>query len=244
VLGHSLFSKSCVAVVVVALNDIRNPYKLFDHIISICSKMDAVWSIGFFIGTFGLAVGTAYGICAVFGKPFFNPNDTVEIYQKKAATMAVSSGIAIVEGLLLSIYVFHKYITNDVHTWTQSFIQIAAYVVLVETVYYAYHRLVHLRWFYRNFHSTHHTIIDVHPFDTFYFDLVDVSALVFALALPIVFLQMNWTEHFITIYVYITSGLVSHSSVLYDHHVKHHRFLNCNYCLFLPIMDVLFDTYR
>jgi sterol desaturase/sphingolipid hydroxylase (fatty acid hydroxylase superfamily) len=74
--------------------------------------------------------------------------------------------------------------------------------------------------------------------------LVDVSALVFALALPIVFLQMNWAEHFITIYLYITSGLVSHSSVLYDHHVKHHRFLNCNYCLFLPIMDVLFNTYR
>jgi len=203
-----------------------------------------IWSILFFGGTFGLATATAYGLCLIHGKPFFNPKDTVEIYEKKLKTIGYVSGVAITQGILLSIYLLHKHINNVVHSWSESVVQMEMYCILVEALYYGYHRLVHCRQLYKKIHSKHHTIVDVYPFDSFYFDILDISALVLSLGLPITVLQMNWIEHFLTMYVYIVSGFLSHSDLYYDHHVKHHLYLNCNYCMFLPIFDIAFGTYR
>jgi sterol desaturase/sphingolipid hydroxylase (fatty acid hydroxylase superfamily) len=129
------------------------------------------------------------------------------------------------------------------HTWIESYNTMILYCLFIEANYYVYHRFIH-KYYYGNIHKKHHENIHVYPFDTFHLTQIDDMALVLSLGLPLAFIKISMVEHFLILYIYITTSYLSHSELFWHHHSIHHRFLYSNFCILVPIFDILFGTYK
>jgi sterol desaturase/sphingolipid hydroxylase (fatty acid hydroxylase superfamily) len=203
---------------------------------------DMLISSAVIVSVFGAGTATAYVLCKQQNTSFFNPKrENERDYYLYIAAVAL---FTLTQSIWLTTNVFHPSIENETHTSLVTIANIVNYCIWVEGFYYAYHRFAHTKSAYKWLHSTHHTNVVVYPADTFYFSLLDVTALSVILGAPTLFLRVNWFEHIVVLYVYITSGYLSHSDHFYKHHDLHHRLMNCNYCLFLPIFDMALNTYK
>jgi len=196
-------------------------------------------------GVFGFSTFTAYIICNIYNQPFINPkysNDLITTRIKDACSTIV---VVLTKSCITTSFLIYKIQSVKNHTLFQTGMTICTYSLFIELFYYAYHRGVHSYPFvYKLVHKKHHANHDVYPFDTFYLTTYDSIGLLISLGLPLTFLSVSYFELSTVIYIYITSSYLSHSKLFYDHHHIHHSLLEYNYCILVPIFDILFKTYR
>jgi sterol desaturase/sphingolipid hydroxylase (fatty acid hydroxylase superfamily) len=205
--------------------------------------MSLFFSIYIIIGTFTISTISAILICYLNNYSFINPNLTDE-----EQIIQLNDYIRHIPLLLVKSTGFMYIISNNIipygqHTWIESSVSITSYCLLIEAIYYTYHRFIH-KYYYVTIHKKHHVNIIVYPMDTFYLTDVDEIATIISIGLPIIFIKVSAIEHALILYIYITSSYLSHSNIYWDHHNIHHKLIRYNYCILIPIFDIIFGTYK
>jgi len=195
-------------------------------------------------GVLFMSTFTSYFICKFYNYPFINPEYTVEKIYNRSKTMVTNIFIISTETVFLTTNILYPRLDERTHSLIHSSVNILLYVFYVELFYYTYHRWIHKNSLYKYVHADHHLSLDVYPFDTFYINLYDYQFLIVSLALPIMIVKLNMFEHILTLYYYLTYSYLTHSKILSDHHYIHHKRFVYNFCLSIPIFDILFGTYH
>jgi sterol desaturase/sphingolipid hydroxylase (fatty acid hydroxylase superfamily) len=193
---------------------------------------------------FSSLITTLY-ICKLNNKTFFN----TDIYSKIYLENKIIDSFKLVREIIF-YYVFIHSILSKYYLHEENlplFIRITQnfyYILLLEFYAYIYHRLSHeIKYIYKNSHYIHHKNIDVYPVDFLEFDKIDNIAQTLYVNLPLYFVPMNIYDYAIIYYIYATCAFLIHSDILTNHHKIHHLKFKYNYCLLLPIFDILFGTY-
>ena len=151
--------------------------------------------------------------------------------------------LLIFQSTVLMYIVSDNIIPYKQHTWFESLYSLSLYFILIEALYYIYHRFIH-KYYYVKVHKKHHSNVIVYPFDTFFLTDLDDLASIISIGTPIVFINISVYEQIIILYIYITSSYLSHSELYWSHHSIHHKLLKYNYCILFPIFDIIFGTYQ
>lgn len=205
--------------------------------------MNILFSFGVIVTTFSFSTITAFVICYVNNCPFINPTFTNEERITRFNEYISNVPLLIFQSTSLMYIVSDNIIPYGKHSWIETLYSICLYCLLIEAIYYAYHRFIH-KYYYTNVHKKHHTNIIVYPFDTFFLTELDDLASIVSIGIPIIFINISVCEQIIILYIYITSSYLSHSELYWSHHSIHHKLLNYNYCILFPIFDIIFGTYR
>ena len=96
---------------------------------------------------------------------------------------------------------------------------------------------------YKYSHKQHHQNVNVYPIDFLEFDYVDNVAQTLYINLPLYFVPMNHIDYSVIYYVYATGAFLIHSNIITNDHIIHHRMYKYNFCLLIPIFDIIFGTY-
>jgi sterol desaturase/sphingolipid hydroxylase (fatty acid hydroxylase superfamily) len=137
------------------------------------------------------------------------------------------------------------------------------HALIVEPIYYAFHRLLHWQWFYKNFHQYHHKSIATEPTTGVSFEIYErlsYTAL-FAVAPLIADYQgyqsyLGFALYYVWFDVMNEGGHINFEPlpgwwlaspfkyVFYSptFHSVHHTKFKKNYSLFMPYTDILFGT--
>jgi sterol desaturase/sphingolipid hydroxylase (fatty acid hydroxylase superfamily) len=198
-----------------------------------------LWVLGIFFS----ATLSAMGIFKIYNQPFVNPSLTKEQIGTRVMDIGKTLAIILSQAIVVTAFLWNDLLPMSAHSLPHSFVTIIVFGILIEFFYYIYHRIVH-KHFYLEIHQQHHLNTDVYPLDTFDFTLFDSMGLVISIGLPLLLLEVTMLEQFIILFIYIVSSYLSHSRLFYDHHYKHHSLRKCNYCIFFPIFDILFGTYK
>jgi len=202
-----------------------------------------VYSTCLVFGIFISSTLTAYTICILCKQPFANPSLTNQQVWERIVDISKTLMIILSQAVIATAFLWHKILPMSAHNCIRTITTILLFSILIEFFYYIYHRIIH-KFFFEQIHKQHHLNQDVYPLDTFDFTLFDSLGLVISIGLPLLILEVTILEQFVVLYIYIISSYLSHSRLLYDHHHKHHYLGHCNYCIFLPIFDILFGTYK
>ena len=196
--------------------------------------------IDLFMGSFS----TFLLMCYITKTHLWNREHSSEKINHKIRVFFSNSVLGFTEAVLITDTLLTFRMVQFVsHTWIQSGVNMSLYIVLVEGMNYAYHRLMHTPYFFKRIHYKHHEDRSVYPIDTFYMTFLDVSLNVLVLAIPVLFLRMNVMEYSMMTYFYVTGEFLAHSNILTNHHLIHHWKVKGNYCILFPIFDVIFGTY-
>ena len=205
--------------------------------------MNVLISFGVILGTFSISTITSFLICYANNFPFINPTFSNEERMTRINEYIRNVPLLIFQSTGFMYIVSDNIIPYGQHTWFESFYSMGLYCVLIEAIYYTYHRIIH-KYCYTTVHKKHHTNIIVYPFDTFFLTGLDDLASIVSIGLPIIFINISIYEQIIILYIYITLSYLSHSELYWSHHSIHHKLLNYNYCILFPIFDIIFGTYR
>jgi len=186
---------------------------------------------------------SAYAFCIFNNVPFNNPNDKNNYH--KLNIIVFNGGFSLVE----SVYLTNYFLSNDIVVYqtnnvVKTFSNVFLYSVCVEFIYYVLHRLYHTKYLYKIIHKKHHEKFDVYPLDAFYFSFLDLQSLFVSLGVPFYLFRMSFYEYFFVLYVYLTFAYISHSKVLYEHHIIHHKYMKYNFCILIPYFDFILQTYK
>ena len=205
--------------------------------------MNILISFGVIVTTFSISTITSFVICYVNNYPFINPTFTNEERITRINEYIRNVPLLIFQSTTLMYIVSDNIIPSGQHSWFESMYSICLYCLVIEAIYYIYHRIIH-KYYYTNVHKKHHTNVIVYPFDTFYLTSLDDLASIISIGMPIIFINISVYEQIIILYIYITTSYLSHSELYWSHHSIHHKLLNYNYCILFPIFDIIFGTYR
>jgi sterol desaturase/sphingolipid hydroxylase (fatty acid hydroxylase superfamily) len=203
--------------------------------------MYVIYSFFIISSTIIASTATAFTIFKIYKYPFFHPT---EDNNKTVNYVIQNTPLLLLESTLIGAYLLKNSISYEIHSIFHSASNFVLYSLGIDFYYYMYHRIAHSRYMYPFIHKKHHEKVDVYPVDTFYIDPIDSAFLILSMGAPVLFLDLNIYEYIFVLYLYITSGYFSHSTLLYNHHDLHHRLFFCNYSFFIPVMDVLLGTYR
>ena len=195
------------------------------------------------LSTFSISTITSFLFCYVNKYPFINPNFSNEEKMDRINEYIRNVPLLIFQSTGLMYIISDNIIPYGQHNWLESIYSIGLYCLLIEAIYYIYHRIIH-KYYYANVHKKHHKNIIVYPFDTFFLTSLDDLASIISIGLPIIFINISVFEQIIILYIYITSSYLSHSELFWSHHSIHHKLLNYNYCILFPIFDIIFGTYK
>jgi len=191
------------------------------------------------VSIFSASIATTMALCSYFKAPFYNPADLGNSLEHMKQNLLPT--------YVGAVSIVYDAITHRIRTtagFSLSPFNIGFYVIAIELCYYAYHRTIHHKWFYKRIHHLHHTRKEITPLDSFHISLFDLFAYILCLHLPLYLVKLSLLEYMSTLYFYITMAFVSHSDIAYTHHLLHHTHYKCNFCLVFPIFDVLFETYK
>jgi sterol desaturase/sphingolipid hydroxylase (fatty acid hydroxylase superfamily) len=205
--------------------------------------MNILISFGIIVTTFSISTLTAFLICYANNYPFINPTFNNEERITRINENIKNVPLLIFQSTGLMYVVSGNIIPYGKHSWFESFYSICLYCILVEALYYVYHRTIH-KYYYADVHKKHHKNVLVYPFDTFFLTDLDDLASIVSLGMPIIFINISVCEQIIILYLYITTSYLSHSELYWTHHSIHHKLLNYNYCILFPIFDIIFGTYK
>lgn len=205
--------------------------------------MNIVVAVSIIVGSFSMSSITAFLICYMNNYPFINPALTYNEKVSKVSEYARNLPILIFQSTSFMYIVSDNIIPYGVHTWGETCYSISIYCLLIEAVYYAYHRFIH-RFYYTHIHKKHHTNVIVYPIDTFFLTEIDDLASILAIGLPVILVKISAMEQLFILYLYITSSYLSHSELYWHNHSIHHKLLKYNFCILFPVFDIIFGTYK
>lgn len=137
------------------------------------------------------------------------------------------------------------------------------HAIVVEPIYYAFHRLLHWQWFYKNFHQYHHKSIATEPTTGVSFEIYErVSYTILFAVAPLIADYQGYQSYLAFALYYIWFDIMNEGGhinfeplpswwldtpfkyVLYSptFHSVHHTKFKKNYSLFMPYTDILFGT--
>ena len=186
---------------------------------------------------------TAFVVCKLMNKPFYNPKFDSMTLIKKLQSSLLGYSVIYTQAVTISV-VAYPYLDCNPHNIIRSGSNIAEYALWIEVIYYIYHRAMHNSFLYKWIHAHHHTNLIVYPIDTVELSLADSIGLMITLVAPMWFVQVNFCEYSAIVYVYLTGAFLSHSDVIWDHHFIHHKEFKVNYCFLFPLLDILCGTYK
>ena len=184
------------------------------------------------------AIATAYFICKIYNLPFYNSKTIIEDLDKLKQNV-----IPIYFGANYMVLLTNLHLDNRCHSFIGSVLNIGMYVLFIEFLYYTYHRIIHHPALYNMVHSFHHTKVLVYPIDALHFSVFDLSCYMACLHFPTYIMRLTMFEYIFVLFFYITMGFFAHSKLAFQHHILHHQFFKCNYCLVFPIFDMAFNTF-
>jgi sterol desaturase/sphingolipid hydroxylase (fatty acid hydroxylase superfamily) len=190
------------------------------------------------------SIGTTLFVCMTYPYPFYNPAKSFYKILDQSTTVVITSTLFIVEYSLFDLCFPVPFLLDEQHSLYQSVSTIFMYSLMIEGGYYLYHRIIHLPYFYKSVHAKHHLHTTVYPLDAFDIEIVDASQLFLCILYPSYLLPITSVEQSVVLYFYLVAIFLSHSSILWSHHIQHHRTSKHNFCLVLPIFDMIFETYR
>lgn len=192
------------------------------------------------------------------GKQIYSklPDHKAQLFEIKWSM--VSSVIFGISGVLLGVFWqlgwSRFYLTFDQYGWTYLLLSGFILSILHDLYFYLTHRLLHIPWMYRRFHSIHHASLQPSPWASFSFHPVETIIE----ALPIPLFSLILPLHPAVIICYLTlmtlSAIINHLGfevmpqglqkwlISGTHHSGHHRYFNYNYGLFYTFWDRLLGT--
>jgi sterol desaturase/sphingolipid hydroxylase (fatty acid hydroxylase superfamily) len=202
-----------------------------------------IHSICIIINPFILSTISAIYIFNYYKYPFISPVYSISKIKDRIKDMNNSIPALLASSIAVNYIIYPYILPNNRHNELEICYSILSYCILIEFIYYVYHRLIHF-YGYKTVHKKHHKNVNIYPFDTFFFTYIDDIALIYSLGIPVIFLRITYFEQFIVLYMYITCSYISHSKLFWKHHVIHHELLCYNYCILFPIFDILCNTYK
>ena len=184
------------------------------------------------------------------------PGNEIQRFERRWSLL--SSGIFGLTGVVLGLF-WQKgwtqiYLRFDEMGWSYLVISPFLLVLLHETYFYWTHRLLHVPWFYRRFHSVHHESLHPSPWASFSFH--PVESLLNALALPLIAMVMPLHPVVLLLHLVLmtVTAILNHLGfellprnrfgkwvgthvVSALHHSQHHRYFRFNYALFMTFWD-------
>lgn len=189
------------------------------------------------------------------------PSRSSQIFEIKYSFL--SAGIfgvsGVLMGLLWELGWARFYLPFDQYGWW--YLPISAFLLsfLHDFYFYLMHRLLHVPWFYRRFHSVHHESLTPSPWASFSFH--PVESMLEAIPIPLIALFLPL--HPVVVLSYLTvmtisaitnhlgfevlpRGAASHALgrwfISGVHHTGHHRYFRYNYGLFYTWWDKWLGT--
>jgi sterol desaturase/sphingolipid hydroxylase (fatty acid hydroxylase superfamily) len=205
--------------------------------------MNILISFGVIVSTFSISTITAYFICYIKNHPFINPSFSKDDRMTRIHEYCRNVPLLILQSTGFMYIVSDNIIPYGQHTWLESINSMCLYCIIIEAIYYVYHRLIH-KFYYANVHKKHHSNVIVYPFDTFCLTELDDLASLISVGLPVVVINISIFEQILILYLYITGSYLSHSEMFWSHHSIHHKLLKYNFCILFPIFDIIFGTYQ
>jgi sterol desaturase/sphingolipid hydroxylase (fatty acid hydroxylase superfamily) len=197
------------------------------------------------IGLFTASISTAYYIYEIKKLPFINPQYYSDLtIRNKYHSQITQTMPPVFIGTTLLFNHASQYFTNNKLNTFQTGIYVLLYCLVIEFAYYLYHRIIHHKYLYKSIHAKHHENVVIYPLDSIYVGALDIFLYTTCLHIPIYLLRVDLFIYCLCVYTYVIFGFISHSNILYNHHIIHHKLFRYNYCLVIPIFDLLIGTYR
>ena len=138
-----------------------------------------------------------------------------------------------------------------------------SHVLIVELLYYWYHRLLHTKWLYKNHHYRHHSSVIPQPLTSITFTAIERMSYGVLFAIPPLVASYFGVLSFAGLFIYaLVFDFINHMGhfnfeifpkwylktplkwLLYtpSYHSQHHTKFTTNFALFMPIYDLLFNT--
>lgn len=189
---------------------------------------------------------TAFMLCKLYNKDFFNP----QLYCGKYITDKTYYALTLATQYIINYNVLYYTIVQhklhephiDIH---YRVLQNFKFILVLEFIGYWIHRLSHsIQYIYKNSHSHHHVNLNIYPVDFLQVDYVDNAIHSLYMSLPLCFVSMGKMDYNMIYYIYTTCGFLIHSDIITRHHIIHHKMFKYNFCVLVPVFDVLFGTYK
>lgn len=213
------------------------------------------------VKTYGLFAIVLVSI-ALLAEVFWNYKEQKHVYQKKDtwASLMVFIGFQLSKIITSGYFlVVMEYIARySVFTLSENLWTFALTFILVDLVYYWFHRLSHTNRFLWAFHFTHHTgqkfnLLTAYRLNWFSFIIIPLFVMPLALAgLPVSFIAISlvlnlfyqFFLHTEMIYkIPFLEGFINTPSAHRVHHAHNKEYLNKNFAGVFVFWDVLFGTY-
>jgi len=165
--------------------------------------------------------------------------------------------------LMLTLYILGMFRDLPLFTSTGFLWELLFHATVVEFVYYWWHRVLHVEWFYKTMHSYHHKSINTEPTTALSFEIAERLSYSVIFAIAPIATYLVGAQSLITIGAYLlwfdfsNEGGHINFEVLPDwllnssykwlfyspsFHSIHHTKFKKNFSLFMPWTDLLFGT--
>jgi sterol desaturase/sphingolipid hydroxylase (fatty acid hydroxylase superfamily) len=138
-------------------------------------------------------------------------------------------------------------------------VTVLAFIVFNDAWFYFIHRLLHQPWFFKRIHFIHHKSIEVNPFTSYSFHIIEATLLGLWVIPAIVLIPIYLPAIFITHIIGTYNNILSHLGYEFypkwllkvpvlkyvntsTYHSLHHTNFNGNYALFFRFWDKIFGT--
>lgn len=179
-----------------------------------------------------------------------------QVWHSTLSLTAVGPIAAAWHYLLLNNYAGNIYWSVAERGWLYFGASLVLYVLAMDTVFYWFHRVLHLPFFYKRFHAAHHRY---HPTSTFAATAIDFWDIFSTGVVPVCCPPLFFPVHVAVFFFYVWLSLVwslylhnvsigggSSGGVINTNaaHAVHHQTGFKNYAVFTTLWDRLCGTYR
>jgi len=190
------------------------------------------------------------------GEIFNQRSRKLIIRDLKGSTIVLTVGSLINGGILALLFNWKTSKLHDEDPSWLDFVKIPAVLAISDLVFYAGHRLLHVKPMYRLFHKHHHRSVPATSFASLSLGLVDyLIEGPLTTFLPAFLVKMNHKVYYLTAIFNLIWACYVHNSSHHNlgsilcsskkHQIHHSRGLkNTNFGLYTCIWDHLFNTYR
>lgn len=196
----------------------------------------------FFLSTLLSGGLISFAICKCVNVPFVKNKSEKE---ERTKLFDIIDSLPSTCGIYTFVYLSYSshFFTNERTTYLESAGSVSAYILLLEFLFYWYHRCMHSPFFYKKLHAQHHLNIIVYPIDYLDFSVFETASIIVMKNIPLYFVRLHYYEYTCIYLLYTVGGFLTHSYFT-RFHALHHKSFKTNFCYLFPIYDIVFGTYH